>query len=176
MFTAESLQKANEDIKTIPIKGKQYAQVPERVKAFRKICPAGLISSDIVSMENGVVTIKTTIYDEKGNPIATGFAQEKEGSSNINKTSYIENCETSAVGRALGFAGIGSECSMASAEEVANAIVQQNTITEKEKHTLIAMCERKGLKPEETFPLGLNLTGEQYAQAVEKIGKCPDKK
>ena len=176
MFTQDSLKIANENIKTIPIRGKQYAQVPERVKAFRKICPAGLISTEIVSMENGVVTMKSTIYDEKGTPIATGYAQEKEGATNINKTSYVENCETSAIGRALGFAGIGSECSMASAEEVANAIVQQNYITEKEQRTLVALCERKGLKPEEVFPLGLNLTGEQYAQAVEKLGKRPDKK
>ncbi|MCQ2771082.1 MAG: hypothetical protein MJ236_04705, partial [Clostridia bacterium] len=51
--------------------------------------------------------------------------QEKESSSFINKTSFIENCETSAVGRALGFAGIGSKTSIASAEEVRNAINNQ---------------------------------------------------
>ena len=52
-------------------------------------------------------------------------AEEKETSSYINKTSYIENCETSAVGRALGFIGLGSENSIASLEEVANAINNQ---------------------------------------------------
>jgi hypothetical protein len=57
--------------------------------------------------------------------VATAHAYEKEGSSFINKTSYIENCETSAVGRALGIYGIGIDTSLASADEVANAVTQQ---------------------------------------------------
>jgi hypothetical protein len=57
--------------------------------------------------------------------VATAHAYEKEGSSFINKTSYIENCETSAVGRALGMYGIGIDTSLASADEVANAVTQQ---------------------------------------------------
>ena len=130
MFTKESISEANKALSTIGIekKGKttQYAMVNERVKAFRSICPAGRISTSIVSIENGVVTMVAEVADEAGNVIATGFAQEKESSSFINKTSFIENCETSAVGRALGFAGIGIDGSMASAEEVANAIMNQN--------------------------------------------------
>ena len=59
--------------------------------------------------------------------LGSGIAYEKEGSTFINKTSYIENCETSAVGRALGMAGIGINTSVASAEEVQNAIVQQDS-------------------------------------------------
>ena len=59
--------------------------------------------------------------------MGTGTAYEKENSSFINKTSYIENCETSAVGRALGMAGFGIDTSVASAEEVANAITQQDS-------------------------------------------------
>ena len=53
-------------------------------------------------------------------------AYEKEGSTFINKTSYIENCETSAVGRALGFLGIGIDGSVASADEVKTAILNQS--------------------------------------------------
>ena len=126
MFTAEELKKANELIKTIPVKGKEYAQVPERIKAFRTICPGGKITTDILNLEDGVVTMKTTIQDEEGRILATGHAQEKESSSFINKTSFIENCETSAVGRALGMCGIGVDNSVASAEEVQNAINNQN--------------------------------------------------
>ena len=46
------------------------------------------------------------VHDRKhsGEVIAQGHAHEVQGSSNINKTSYVENCETSAVGRALGHA------------------------------------------------------------------------
>ena len=130
MFTKENIEEANKALGTVDIsKGNKktaYVMVNERVKAFRAICPGGCISTEIISLEDGVVTMRAVITDENKNVIATGMAQEKETSSFINKTSFIENCETSAVGRALGFAGIGIDGSMASAEEVANAIIQQD--------------------------------------------------
>lgn len=130
-MTADDIIKANEQLKAIDIRGKGYVQVNERLKAFRSICPNGSVQTEIVSLEDGkdgkaVVTMKSTITDENGKILGTGYAQEIEGSSNINKTSFIENCETSAVGRALGWCGIGVDASMASAEEVANAILNQN--------------------------------------------------
>ena len=57
--------------------------------------------------------------------LGSGHAYEKEGSTFINRTSYIENCETSAVGRALGMCGFGIDTSIASSEEVQNAILNQ---------------------------------------------------
>ena len=125
MFKAEDLKKVNEELNKIDVKGKRYAMVTERIKGFRSICPCGSISTEIISLENGVVTMMATISDENGNVLGTGLAQEKESNGYINKTSFIENCETSAVGRALGFVGIGIDDSMASAEEVANAIKNQ---------------------------------------------------
>lgn len=122
---------ANEQIKTVDIKGKDYAEVNQRIKAFRMVYPQGTIETEMLSNENGVVIFKANIYDESGYLIATGTAYEKEDSSFINKTSYIENCETSAVGRALGMAGFGIDVSVASAEEVQNAINNQ-MITEEE--------------------------------------------
>ena len=125
MVTFEQIKKANESIKTTDIKGKEYAEVNQRVKAFRMCHPNGAIFTEIVSLENGIVTIKATVHNDEGTPLATGYAQEKESSSYINKTSYIENCETSAVGRALGFCGFGIDTSIASADEVANAVHNQ---------------------------------------------------
>lgn len=125
-ITWEKLVKVNKAIKPVDIKGKDYAQVNDRIKAFRELCPNGTITTDIIELANGVVTMKATVYDEEGKILGTGLAQEKESSSYINKTSYIENCETSAVGRALGFAGIGVDGSMCSAEELVNAIANQN--------------------------------------------------
>ena len=122
----KDLKRINEELKTIDVKGKQYVEVNQRVMAFRELYPEGSISTDVVEMGNGVVTIKATVSDADGRILATGMAYEKEGSSFINKTSYIENCETSAVGRALGFLGIGIDGSIASYEEVENAKVQQN--------------------------------------------------
>ena len=125
---------ANETIGTIDIKGKEYAEVNQRIKAFRMICPNGSIETELLSNENGVCVFKATIKDEKGRILGTGTAYEKEDSSFINKTSYIENCETSAVGRALGMCGLGIDVSVASAEEVQNAINNQ-TITKEEAET-----------------------------------------
>lgn len=125
LISFEQIKKANESIKTTDIKGKDYAEVNQRIKAFRMCYPDGAIMTEIVSLENGIVTIKATVHNGEGQPLATGYAQEKESGSFINKTSYIENCETSAVGRALGFCGFGIDVSVASYEEVANAIENQ---------------------------------------------------
>lgn len=123
----EDIQKANETINTTNIKGKEYAEVNQRIKAFRMLYPQGSIETELIDNENGICIFKSTIKDEEGNILGTGTAYEKENSSFINKTSYIENCETSAVGRALGMAGFGIDTSIASAEEVANAITQQDS-------------------------------------------------
>ena len=114
-------------LKTVDIKGKAYVEVNERIRHFRsdEKYKGYQLLSDIVSIENGVCIIKATILDENCTPVANGLAYEKEGSSFINKTSYIENCETSAWGRALGNLGIGIETSIASSNEVQNAIKQQ---------------------------------------------------
>lgn len=115
-------------LKTVKIRDKEYVEVNERLKAFRTLpeYKGYSLVSDIVSLENGVITVKASIYDADGRIIATGLAQEKESSSFINKTSFVENCETSAWGRALGNLGIGIDTSVASAEEVENAINNQN--------------------------------------------------
>ena len=121
----EDMQRANETIKTTDIKGKEYAEVNQRIKAFRMIYPQGAIKTEMLSNENGTCIFQASVSDKEGNVLGTGTAYEKEGSSFINKTSYIENCETSAVGRALGMAGFGIDTSVASAEEVQNAMAQQ---------------------------------------------------
>lgn len=126
MYSFEELQKANSSIKTTPIKGKDYAEVNQRIKAFRSLCPHGAIVTEMLSNENGVCVFRATVYDEDKQIIGTGTAYEKESSSYINETSYLENCETSAVGRALGMCGFGIDVSIASAEELKNALLNQN--------------------------------------------------
>nr|DAM49449.1 MAG TPA: hypothetical protein [Caudoviricetes sp.] len=132
MITFEDIKKANDTIATTDIKGKDYAEVNQRIKAFRMVYPEGTINTEIISLENGVCTMKATAMNE-GKILGTGFAQEKEGSTFINKTSYIENCETSAVGRALGMCGFGIDTSVCSAEELQNALNNQNKPETKSK-------------------------------------------
>jgi len=111
-------------LKTVNIKGKEYVEVNQRIMAFRDMYPNGSIMTDMLSNEGGVCVFKAVVVVD-GQIVATGHAYEKEGSTFINKTSYLENCETSAIGRALGCLGIGIDTSVASVEEVANAIKQQ---------------------------------------------------
>lgn len=135
MIKYEDIVKANESIVTTTIKrkdkktgeitAKEYAEVNQRIKAFRMVHPNGTISCDIINMQDDVVIMKATILDGEGRMIGSGYAYEIKGSSFINSTSYIENCETSAVGRALGMCGFGIDTSVASYEEVANAVQNQ---------------------------------------------------
>jgi len=136
IITFDDIQKANETIRTTDIKGKEYAEVNQRIKAFRMVYPQGVIDTEMISNEKGVCIFKARVgYPEDGQfcTLGTGTAYEKENSTFINKTSYIENCETSAVGRALGMAGFGIDTSVASAEEVQNAMANQVTIKTKEE-------------------------------------------
>ena len=140
------LEEINKQLNKTDIKGKDYVEVNERIKAFWKLCENGKIETKILSLENGVCVIQALVFENKSdlNPRATGIAYEKEGSTFINKTSYIENCETSAVGRALGNAGIGIDTSVASAEEVQNAIMQQEAdkvITKGQAEALLKLCK-----------------------------------
>ena len=77
--------------------------------------------------ETFITQTKVTPDIENPERYFTGIAYEKEGASFINKTSALENCETSSVGRALGFLNIGIDTSIATAEEVGNAIHQQKS-------------------------------------------------
>lgn len=150
----QSLVKANAAIRTTNIKGKEYAEVNQRVKAFRTLYPEGFITTEILCREGGLCIIRATVghyTDGKSVILATGTAYEKEGSSQINRTSYIENCETSAVGRALGMAGFGIDTSIASADEMNNALLQQNPNTV-QKPVQAAPHVQKPVQAEQTAP------------------------
>jgi hypothetical protein len=114
--------------KTTNIKGKQYVEVNQRVIAFRTLSEFkdyGL-TTDVLHLDADSCVVQATITNADGAVVAQGMAQEDKSSSRINQTSYVENCETSAVGRALGFLGIGIETSIATADEVDMAIKRQD--------------------------------------------------
>ena len=111
-------------MKTINIHGKQYVEVKERIKHFREHFNDWSLTSEVIELTEDRCVIKATISNEKGRVIASGIAYESKGSSYINKTSFIENCETSAWGRALANIGIGLDVAIASADEVLNAKAQ----------------------------------------------------
>ena len=140
-------------MESIKIKGKDYIQVHERVAEFRRnpLYKSLSIETDIVEKNYSELTgdivknekvvgkkttrvldsiiIKCVIRNKDGNIVSTGYAQEEKTTSFVNETSFVENCETSAVGRALGFLGIGIKDSIASADELVVAISKQKKAT-----------------------------------------------
>ncbi len=109
----------------INIHGKIYLTVAYRINELREKNKHDLgITTELIEADNSIVIMKATISDKSGFIIGTGYAEEKRGSSMINKTSALENCETSAIGRALAACGYGGT-EYASANEVENAIHQQ---------------------------------------------------
>jgi hypothetical protein len=108
----------------VNIRGKEYLTVAYRIKQFRVDHPDWQIHTDIIKMDDDRVVVRAEIADSAGVTVATGHAEEKRSASQINQTSALENCESSAVGRALAFAGYGGS-EIASADEVQNAIYQQ---------------------------------------------------
>jgi len=109
----------------VDIHGKIYLTVARRINDFRDQHPNYGIHSEVISVDTSSVLVKSVITDETGREISSGIAEEIRSASKINKTSAVENCETSAVGRALAFFGMaGTE--IASADEVQAAIAQQN--------------------------------------------------
>lgn len=119
--------------KTTNIKGKEYVEVNERIKYFRESgeYKGWSLTSEVYHLDADSCVIKASVLNDKGEIVATGFAQEDKSSSYINKTSYVENCETSAWGRALANLGIGIDTSIASSNEVAMAIAKDKLPTKK---------------------------------------------
>jgi hypothetical protein len=112
-------------LRTINIKGKPYVEVVERLKAFRENFPDYALTTEVVQLTPDYVVLNAIITDPNGRIVASGLAQEDRTSSMINKTSYVENCESSAWGRALGNFGIGLQTAIATADEMAMAIAKQ---------------------------------------------------
>ena len=122
-----------DSIKTISIRGKQYVTVAERLRQLHlsvsNDMPGPSIDTKIVYAEGGIYIVKATVIPDitQQECFFTGHAKEDESKGQVNGTSALENCETSAIGRALGNAGYGSAESIASANEVMNAMHQQNS-------------------------------------------------
>ena len=158
------------ELKTVDIKVKAYVPVVERIKAFWEMYPNGKITTVLLSNNDGACLFEAEVYKDRSSitPDATGFAREVETSSYINKTSYIENCETSAVGRALGILGIGIDADLASAEEMSNALYSQTTTIDKTK----ADAMKKFIENHKLQDRAEELIGEYGYEKIEDIKIC----
>lgn len=118
------MSKADASKGEVNIHGKVYLTVARRIDDFRKAYPDYSITSTVLHADQDYVQVRAEIANVEGRVVASGLAEEVRKASNINKTSALENAETSAVGRALAFFGMGGT-EIASADEVAGAISQQ---------------------------------------------------
>ena len=109
----------------VDIKGKSYKLIVARVQEFNDKHPDWGMQSEVVFHDAERVIVRVTITDPEGRVMGSGLAEEDRGASRINATSAMENCETSAFGRALASIGLGGDVAYASAEEVVNAINTQ---------------------------------------------------
>lgn len=129
----------------VKVKGnKKYLMVKDRVEIFRRHYGLNLgIDTTVLHIDENVVRVQAKIIDANNKVIGSGLAEEVRSSSQITKTSAVEVCESSAIGRALSSIGLhGGE--YASAEEMMSAVQQQD----KEKNTLQDDFD----KIQETFP------------------------
>tara|TARA_R110000824_G_scaffold23996_7_gene84894 strand:- start:5990 stop:6517 length:528 start_codon:yes stop_codon:yes gene_type:complete len=151
--------------RTIKIHGKDYVEVSEKIKYFRKEYIGWSLTADIVELTEKRVVMTSTIKNPDGFVVASGTAYENEGSTHINKTSFIENCETSANGRALSNFGIGIDSGIASADEVKNAINQEKSL----KDTIVKIAKPNPVKlTEDKFTAILKALEEGKAKEVKK--------
>jgi hypothetical protein len=148
-------------------KGREYTEVKDRLVAFRDEFPQNTVQTELLSVNNIVdsptgdmcneYVVKATIIP---NPLAepevfyTGLAAERDNTGFVNKSSALENGETSAVGRALAFAGYGGDFQFASATEVQNAVTKQKAVNPtikslEEMDTMMKACFESKLISEE---------------------------
>ena len=196
MITWDAIEQANSGMNLIPferkdrdtgeIKVTMYAPVNERVKAFRKTMPTGRITTQILQNDEKIIVVQAFVYGTDGELLATGHAFERKDGSYISKTSWLEVCETSAVGRALGFCGYGVDAAISSADELTGAQMEQQRIKEDEirkmpigitrAETLKQELENKGVSVEKILEKCRvaqleDITEEQHREIIVWLNK-----
>lgn len=170
----------NKDLKekAIDIKGKSYVLVSDRVRYFNESYPKGCIKNQLVSQpEAKMVVIRSIVIPDISIPerYFTGYSQATWGDGLVNKTAALENCETSAVGRALAMMGIGVIDSIASADEMNKAGVSNGSkpiyqTDEERMEFKDAKCTKCG------SPMNISKsTGKPYCSALCWKNPAPQK-
>lgn len=170
---------SNYKFKTTNIKGKEYVEVNERIKYFRTAeqYKGWSLNTELVDFNSESCIMRAEIRDDQWILRATGYAQEDKSSSYINKTSYVENCETSAWGRALANLGIGIDTSIASSNEVSMAVAKQSSTTKttttkkstKDSPLYLKAVEKLTEKPTQTYyDEIMSKAGDKFTAAEKK--------
>ena len=149
----------------VNIRGKIYETVALRVKKFWEQHPEWSIQTILISADDNRVVMKATVLDESSHIVGCGHAEEYRDRGQINRTSALENCETSAIGRALACIGLGG-MEFRSAEEMQNAVLQQEEMdVELKRRVIAAMLECL----EENDSLGIRQTWDELDKDQQSI-------
>jgi hypothetical protein len=151
-----------DNLETVDIKGKPYVEVKTRVQWFRKNIENGSIETEILHFDKETIMCKTKVH-VNGALVATGMAHEEKNASAINKTSFVEICETSSVGRALGMLGIGIESSVDTAGTIKSAIAQQEAT---ERHDELMQYKAESLSSK--LMMAIEADDDEGVSEVEK--------
>ena len=160
--------------KAIKIQGKDYVLVSDRVKSFNEEYPNGSIMTEILEQTDATQIFMKAIItpdNDKPNRFFTGHAQEVIGQGMVNKTSALENAETSAVGRALGLMGIGVLDSIASADEIHKATNNGKKASDKQVKFIQELVTSLNIPAEEyEEQIGMAIADLTSSQASKCIG------
>jgi len=169
---------SNYKFKTTNIRGKQYVEVNERIKFFRQEeeYKNWTISTEFTALDSEMCVCKAVIADKNQRVVASGHAHEERSGSHINKTSYVENCETSAIGRALAMMGIGIDTSIASANEVTEAIAKQESDASLSSSKPAKATPSKGAAKSTRSTKAAAKDPELMSKAIDYIKSQSDKK
>jgi hypothetical protein len=161
-----------------------YEPVADRLVKFWAAHPDGRIVNDLVTFEGDRCIVRSSIYFHKDDPhpVAVDYAEEIRGSSNVNRSSHIENCSTSATGRSLSLCGFSSSTDgsgagwakkpsreeMQKVERRGDTTVTSpaDTLSEAQERAIRAICKSMG----RTVPSGLqSLTKRQASQLIDQL-------
>jgi hypothetical protein len=162
---------------TIKIKGKDYVPVSERIKHLAEHHDYSINTEYEYFPERKMWVVKATLVIKKDCErwSYTGLAQEVESNNykEVNHTSALENAETSAIGRAAAFAGLGIDGGIASADEVTKAINRVDEVGEEARLKLLSMLENTTYEDRQKEILALRIedikTAEEFDKAYQNL-------
>jgi len=155
-------------MKSVNIKGKEYITVNERLIYFRSkpTYKGWKIIEELVSLDEKEGVFKVTIFNSENHQVVNAHAQEYRDSSYINKTSFVENGFTSALGRALGYLGIGIDTAIASADEVQTAVKNQSKDNKSWLNENQLIATLKGTKEQAEKVIGNYKMKKEYREKI----------
>lgn len=147
----------------------EYETVEDRLKKFWLEHHNGAVDTEIAFYDEERIVVRATVYTNAGDPetsYATGIAEETRGNGFVNKEAHVENCETSAIGRALANLNYATK-KRPSREEMQKA--GKTTLTSEQAKHLVKLAVEAGMDAEEAKAKADNMDGRLYEAAVKQL-------